>query len=58
MHLAFTGQAERRLFSIEWNLGWFARKQRAAAPEKKPAGRPWLRLDNEALWTTVWTVGR
>jgi hypothetical protein len=39
-------------------LRWFGWKQRAAAPEKKPAVRPWLRLDNEALWTTVWTVGR
>jgi hypothetical protein len=36
----------------------FARKQSAAAGETKPAGRPWLRLDNEALWTTMWTVGR
>jgi hypothetical protein len=36
----------------------FASKQAAATGDQKPAGRPWLRLDNEALWTTVWTVGR
>jgi hypothetical protein len=28
-------------------------KQAAPAGDQKPAGRPWLRLDNEALWTTI-----
>jgi phage terminase large subunit len=26
----------------------------AAGEKDKPAGRPWLRLDNEALWTRIW----
>jgi hypothetical protein len=30
----------------------------AAGEKEKPAQWPWLRLDNEALWTRIWTVGR
>jgi predicted nucleic acid-binding protein len=30
----------------------------AAGEQETPARRPWLRLDNEALWTRIWSVGR
>jgi hypothetical protein len=43
----------------ERKLGRRRRIAGGAAGEKdKPVERPWLRLDNEALWTPVWTVWR
>jgi len=36
------------------------RKPKATGPAEanKPKERPWLRLDNEALWTPFWSISR